>query len=181
MKKVSSVMKGLVIAALSMSVTAQAAKAETLTAVIDSISSFGNTMGNITARPVKNKSVGLILLVSGKIYQQDAKSAQVTEVGDVKQLSIVLPDKVGNRTNAQDLCVRRAEALMAGENSRARLEIAFDGGRIGQAHYKVEKLFGCSDLRVNLAVKPATPTPAPRVTAAPTRTPTPRPTATPTR
>ena len=169
MKKVSSVMKGLVIAALSMSVTAQAAKAETLTAVIDSISSFGNTMGNITARPVKNQSVGLILLVSGKVYQQNAKSAQVSEVGDVKQLSIVLPDKVGDRTNAQDLCVRRAEALMAGENSRARLEISFDGARIGKAHYKVEKLFGCSDLRVNLLVNKPSPTPTPKATKTPAR------------
>lgn len=160
MKKVSTGIAAIMIAALSVSVTARPAEAESLTAVIDSISSFGNTMGNLTARPVKNRSVGLILVVSGRAYTQDTKSAKVQEVGDLKQLSVVLPDKIGDRTNAEDLCVRRAEALMAGENSKARLEISFEGARVGKGHYKVEKLHGCSDLRVQLVVKP-TPTPTP--------------------
>ncbi len=170
----SNVTFGLVAAVVGMMLTAQAAKAETLTAVVDSISSFGNTMGNQTARPVENKSVGLILVVSGKVYQQEQKSAKVTEVGDLKQLSIVLPNKVGDRTNAEDLCIRRAEALMSGENSKARLEVAFDGARIGQGHYKANKVLGCSDLRVQLAVKPK-PTPKPKPTATPRPAVTPKP------
>lgn len=161
----SNVTFGLVAAVVGMMLTAQAAKAETLTAVVDSISSFGNTMGNQTARPVENKSVGLLLVVSGKVYQQNKKSQQVQLVGDIKQLSIVLPNKVGDRTNAEDICIRRAEALMAGENGRARLEVAFDGARVGKAHYKVNKVLGCSDLRVAVALRPkptATPKPATR-------------------
>lgn len=168
----SNVGFGLVVAVMSMCLAAQAAQAETLTGVVDSLSSFGNTMGNLTARPVDNKSVGLILVGSGKVYQQNPKTAKVTEVGSLKQLSIVLPNKAGDRTNAEDLCIRRAEALMAGENSKARLEVAFEGARVGQGHYKVNKLLGCSDLRVQVVVKPK-PTPQPKPTPKPKPTTTP--------
>ena len=177
MKQVSKVMMAIIATMVGISATAQAARAEELGAVIDSISAFGNTMGNSGARPVANQSIGLVLNVKGKLYTQDKKTGAVKEVGDVKQLSIVLPDKVGDRTNAQDLCLRRAEALMSGENQKARLEISMDAVRIGEYHYKVTKLFGCSDLRLaSITLPKATPTPrataTPRVTATPTPTPT---------
>ena len=184
MKKVSSVMTAIIAATVGMSATAQVSQAEEFTAVIDSIATFGNALGNSTARPVANKSIGVIITGKGKLYQQDKKTGAAKEIGDLKQLSIVLPDKVGDRSNAEDLCIRRAEALMAGENLRSRLEIAMDATRVGDQHYKVNKLIGCSDLKVSGVVKPpVTPTPIPRATATPvprvTATPIPRATATP--
>ena len=182
MKTISKVMTTVFGITLGLGVAAPAANAQVtslpsvneLRAVIDSVQGIGNGLGNSSARPV-GKDTDLVLTLKGKLYQQD-KSGKVTEVGDVKQLSIGLPAKVGDRTNAQDICLRRAEALQAG-HTRAKLEIFMQALRVGEQHYKVIKVIGCSDLTVALATPTPTPraTPTPRVTprATPTRTPTP--------
>ena len=183
MRTISKVMTTVFGITLGLGVAAPAANAQVtslpsvneLRAVIDSVQGIGNGLGNSSARPV-GKDTDLVLTLKGKLYQQD-KSGKVTEVGDVKQLSIGLPAKVGDRTNAQDICLRRAEALQAG-HTRAKLEIFMEALRVGEQHYKVKTLFGCSDLTVALA----TPTPKPRATPTPKprATPTPKPRATPT-
>lgn len=197
MKKVSTAIKTVMALTAGFVMGAQQVAAEEFTAVVDIVLGVGTKMGNTGAMPTKRNSIGLILSVKGKSYKQNKKTGQPVEFGDIDQLSIVMPEKVGERTNAQDICLRRAEALMAKENRKARLEVAFDGQRVAHAHYRIDKLIGCSDLRVNVNAFKPTPTPrptvtprvtvtpqataAPRATATPIAVVTPRPTATPTR
>ncbi len=191
MNKVSTAMKTVMALMAAFAIGAQKAAAEEFTAVVDIVLGVGTVMGNSGAMPTKKDSIGLILNVKGKSYQQNKKNGKPVEFGDINQLSIVMPEKVGERTNAQDICLRRAEALMAKENRKARLEVLFEGQRVAHAHYRIDKVLGCSDLRVNVDAYKATPTPrptvtprakvTPRATATPVVIVTVRPTATPTR
>ena len=146
MKQNSKVVLAMISAALALNCATQAAYAEQLIAVVNSISRVGNPSAPMQAATVVGKDVNLTLILSGQVYNSAVGTKDLT---GISQLDIALPDKVGNQTVAEATCINLALAKKAGTTQNLPIVIVFEGQRVNGTQYKAKKLIGCADLLIS--------------------------------
>ena len=140
---------------------------EQVRAIVSTISGLGSGSFNSSAVDVKQKGVELVALGKGDRFtlSKDGK-VQISE--KIVQFNFVLPQKLGDRTALQDICLGRLEALQQMGSGRQSLELTFTGRRYGVGNYIVSKILGCADVpKAAIRLPKPTPTPKPVKTPAP--------------
>ncbi len=143
------------------------AKDEQVRAIVSAISAIGTAGFNSSAVDVKQQGVELVALGKGDRFtlSKDGK-VQISE--KIVQFNFVLPQKLGDRTALQDICLGRLEALQQMGSGRQSLELTFTGRRYGVGNYIVSKILGCADVpKAAIRLPKPTPTPKPVTTPAP--------------
>lgn len=164
----------------SSSGSAQGDRSESIRVVLSKVHGLGTVDHNASAKSVSHKGVRMIALTRGDRYSQSSTGTfSITD--QVSQLNFVLPSRVYALSVRESVCLDRLQGMRISSATTDKLELSFQGKKIGNGSYVVTQILGCGDVVTGQAL-PATPTPRATVvpTVRPTSTPTPRPTATPT-